>query len=113
MQLARTNVMSGQQVKLNVEAMSLARGGAECLWMAMQAVQHKGAAQLLADQGLLSCLLAMAAWMVAPDGGGAPSAWLAFFATSPTDFLHERHVRSCSVHLNSGLAHAYGPTRLP
>lgn len=53
----------------------------------MQAVQHKGAAQLLADQGLLSCLLAMAAWMVAPDGGGTPSAWVAFFATSPTDSL--------------------------
>jgi hypothetical protein len=39
-------------------------------------VQHKGAAQLLADQGLLGCLLAMAAWMVAADGGGAPSASL-------------------------------------
>lgn len=39
-------------------------------------MQHKGAAQLLADQGLLGCLLAMAAWMVAADGGGAPSASL-------------------------------------
>lgn len=34
-------------------------------------MQHREAAQLLADQGLTGCLLAMAAWMVAPDGGGA------------------------------------------
>ncbi len=44
-----------------------------CSVFAAQAVQHREAAQLLADQGLTGCLLAMAAWMVAPDGGGAPA----------------------------------------
>lgn len=46
---------------------------AEHAEVVVQAVQHREAAQLLADQGLTGCLLAMAAWMVAPDGGGAPA----------------------------------------
>ncbi|BDA41474.1 probable Nucleoporin NUP188 homolog at N-terminal half [Coccomyxa sp. Obi] len=46
------------------------------LSLTLTAVQHREAAQLLADQGLTGCLLAMAAWMVAPDGGGLGSAVL-------------------------------------
>ena len=67
-------------------------GCSACSAFAAQAVQHREAAQLLADQGLTGCLLAMAAWMVAltAEVPLPPSIW----HTKAPDGIHEC---TCSI----------------